>query len=710
MGDGGSSRQDPEVPTLEELAPLFPELELEELIGRGGMGAVYLATQSALGRKVALKVLLGDLSSAPSFARRFEREARTLASLSHPGCVVIHDFGERDGFFFLLMEYVDGANLRQLLETREVAPREALSIVSRICDGLQYAHDAGVVHRDIKPENIIVTRDGRVKILDYGLAKLIDPTREDSHLTGTFQAMGSVHYMAPEQWKKPLEVDHRADIYSLGVVFYELLTGELPVGRFPLPSQKVEVDVRLDEVVLKALEIEPERRWQHASDVKTQMQGLGEPPPRRSTAATERQTEKKRGIPGWAIALIVLLLALPMLGLILLIPVSLLGVQTNDLSGTISGSEVIELEARLEQAPEDLFEYPDAGGAPLPMPTVILDAAEIEEPREQYLLTPHRFTELRITPGQAVQLEPVLRATLLFQRQYESDAVLHSERPWPGHLHVELDAFAEKFASLKEKLEAKARFFTDGILGADELIEAFASEGLLARGSVPVEIYLQRWESGYRAVEIPADGSGDAVRSSGDVLPARFHHLWDLPGNESNGLPPEAHVRRGNFPRTIEGDSVWLEDDLLRLGLSAEEAAGIASVVGEARDRYLALEAEHSTVTWNEEGHLIVSIEPFFSGEESYAETTWRAVRDKVSEFSRLPVVKDHLELSKVLTRGGEAEEFELWLERDRLIYLRNQGDRTRRQTSRVVDGEVPLDSPYRRFWQRGQELVGETR
>ena len=256
-------------PAVEDLAPHFPQLEIEQLLGCGGMGAVYKARQTSLDRTVALKVLPPDPDRDPAFAERFTREARALAKLSHPNVVMVFEFGEAGQFYYLVMEYVDGVDLRCTIRGGTLPPREALTIVPQICEALQYAHDNGVVHRDIKPENILLGKDGRVKIADFGLAKLLVPTSEQMALTGTQQVMGTPHYMAPEQLEKPAEVDHRADIYSLGVVFYELLTGELPLGHFAPPSQKANVGAGLDSVVMRSLAKEPERRYQHASDVKS---------------------------------------------------------------------------------------------------------------------------------------------------------------------------------------------------------------------------------------------------------------------------------------------------------------------------------------------------------------------------------------------------------------------------------------------------------
>jgi serine/threonine protein kinase len=296
-------------PTIAELAPEFPQLELLELLGRGGMGAVYKARQRSLDRLVALKLLRPGLDADPSFAERFTREARALAQLNHPGIVTLYEFGRTPGgLYFILMEFVDGLNLRQLLAAGQLAPPEALAIVPPLCDALQYAHDRGIVHRDIKPENILIDRLGHVKVADFGLAKLAAPlassipspndkssprTSAQSaapalDLTEEGKVMGTPRYMAPEQRTQPDAVDHRADIYALGVVLYQMLTGELPdADKLQPPSHRVQIDVRLDEIVLRALSTNPALRYAAASEFKTQVEHVT-----RTSPSADKNTEK----------------------------------------------------------------------------------------------------------------------------------------------------------------------------------------------------------------------------------------------------------------------------------------------------------------------------------------------------------------------------------------------------------------------------------
>ena len=290
--DAGLGTQSWKTPTLAEIASAFPELEVLGHLGTGGMGCVYRVRERDSGRISALKVLPRELATDPAFVERFEREARTLSRLRHPHIVGVHGFGQAGGFCFLLMEFVDGANLRQALRSGRFTPQQALALIPPICEALQAAHSQGVLHRDIKPENLLLDAEGRVKIADFGIAKLLEgpgaSAGEAYTLTRTGARIGTPHYMAPEQVETPDQVDHRADIYSLGVVFYELLTGELPLGRFPAPSIKAGLDARVDDIVFRALAKERELRQQTADQMKAEVEGLG------GTESEERDKPAKR--------------------------------------------------------------------------------------------------------------------------------------------------------------------------------------------------------------------------------------------------------------------------------------------------------------------------------------------------------------------------------------------------------------------------------
>ncbi len=293
---GDSPAAQPPLPP-EQIAPHFPQLEILECLGRGGMGVVYKARQKTLNRFVALKLLAPERVRDVKFAERFTREAQALAALNHPNIVTIYDFGQAGGFYFLLMEFVDGVNLRQLLRARKFTPEEALTIVPPLCDALQFAHERGIVHRDIKPENLLLDKTGRVKVADFGIAKMLGAdnggkgSESIAPENATQNAVGTPGYSAPEQKSDPQRVDSRADIYSLGVVFYEMLTGELPGKKIEAPSKKVQIDVRLDEVVLRALEKTPELRWQTAADLRTRVETIA------STASEEQPKAAQSGVP-----------------------------------------------------------------------------------------------------------------------------------------------------------------------------------------------------------------------------------------------------------------------------------------------------------------------------------------------------------------------------------------------------------------------------
>lgn len=261
-----SNLRDFNLPTPEELDAALPRLRVSSLIAHGGMGAVYKATQTELDRVVAIKVLPTELSRDFQFTRRFQQEARTLARLNHPHIVTVHDSGVADEWCYIVMEYIEGVTLREAIQAGKMSPEKAIAIVPELCDALKTAHRQGIVHRDIKPENILLSNEGTVKIADFGIAKLLYADESAEYNAGTRK------YMAPEQLGGSADVDHRADIYSLGVVFYELLTGEMPTDRFVPPSHSAAVDSRIDQVVRKTLQKRPELRYQDVRDIATELE------------------------------------------------------------------------------------------------------------------------------------------------------------------------------------------------------------------------------------------------------------------------------------------------------------------------------------------------------------------------------------------------------------------------------------------------------
>ena len=261
-----------EAPEPQELdASLGGRYRITNFLGRGGMGAVYRGVDTRLDRAVAIKVLPIENTDHPVTLARFEQEAKAMASLDHPHTVKVFDFGTTaEGHVYIVMEYVDGRDLRALRQSGELSLAQALELISQVCAALHYAHERGIVHRDVKPANILVTRDGRAKVADFGVARIVQA--EGGRIAGeafteTGNVVGTPDYMAPEQ-RTGQKVDRRADLYALGVMLYEFLTGALPRGSWPLPSETVAVDARLDEIVLRALQEKPAARYQYAAEFK----------------------------------------------------------------------------------------------------------------------------------------------------------------------------------------------------------------------------------------------------------------------------------------------------------------------------------------------------------------------------------------------------------------------------------------------------------
>ncbi|HYF33855.1 MAG TPA: serine/threonine-protein kinase, partial [Prosthecobacter sp.] len=258
-------------PPPEVLEPVFMGFDHFDFIDRGGMGAVYSARQKSLDRRVAIKILPPELGQDDNFVDRFHQEARLLAKLQHPNIVTVYDFGSTPaGHLFIVMEHVQGKSLLALMKEKAIGPLRSIEIACQVCDALQFAHEHGIVHRDIKPTNILVDDRGKVRVADFGLAKLAGSNlvHITTARTQAGRAIGTPGYAAPEQRRAEPAVDCRADIFSLGVTLYEMLTGHTPVGVFESPSRKAGTPPALDRVVLRALQERPELRYQSAAQMK----------------------------------------------------------------------------------------------------------------------------------------------------------------------------------------------------------------------------------------------------------------------------------------------------------------------------------------------------------------------------------------------------------------------------------------------------------
>lgn len=281
-------------------APL-PALDgflVQERIGQGGMGEVFRCTRASDQCAVAVKILTPQMAAVPDYVRRFGREAAAMAQLDHPGIVRLVGRGKASGHVFIAMELIDGISLRLWAHQNRPTARQLARLLAQVAHALAYAHARAVVHRDLKPDNVLVTAEERTKVLDFGLAGLHAEGAEC--LTQSHVAMGTANYMAPEQRKDAKRADHRADLYSFGVMTYELLTGELPVGRFPPPSKLVPgLDPRWDALVERCLEVEPAARPHSALELAHSLEALAGIAPQMELAPRTRRKQPKSGIWSW---------------------------------------------------------------------------------------------------------------------------------------------------------------------------------------------------------------------------------------------------------------------------------------------------------------------------------------------------------------------------------------------------------------------------
>ena len=279
--------------------PSIDGFNVLERVGQGGMGEVFRCTRRPDGHPVAVKVLAQSLAVVPDYVKRFEREAAAMAQLDHPGVVRLLDRGRTGPHCWISMELIDGVSLRTHAHQARPSARALARLLAQVAHALAYAHARGVVHRDLKPDNVLVQPDGRTKVLDFGLAGLYVAGAEC--LTQSNVAMGTANYMAPEQRKDAKHVDHRADLYSFGVMTYELLTGELPVGRFPQPSKVIPgLEKSWDTLVERCLDLDPAKRPHSALELAHLLEGMsGVSPPMELAPRTRRKAAGRSRLWSW---------------------------------------------------------------------------------------------------------------------------------------------------------------------------------------------------------------------------------------------------------------------------------------------------------------------------------------------------------------------------------------------------------------------------
>jgi serine/threonine protein kinase len=587
-------------PSIEHLAPRFPNLEIIQLLGQGGMGAVYKVRQLELERIAALKVLPEQVAQEPGFPERFLREARLLASLSHPHIVTVYEFGQRDGTYFLLMEFVDGVTLRQALRSEPIhrlSPKEALTVVGQLCDALQFAHDENVIHRDIKPENILIDKRGRVKIADFGLARMLGRSAGMLTLTGTNQLLGTPIYMAPEQIEGTGSVDHRVDIYSMGVVFYELLTGELPLGRFAPPSQRAELDARLDEVVFRTLEKEPDLRYQKASEVRTAVDSIGTAAHAQSRRPVEITTTR-----------------------------NLLRLLTAFAAGI---AFMVFLPATLNWVDSLQASYGD-DTADTALADTSTSANVMYDRRVGDEAVASATTSFGAGDGQDMSMMGIGSSGDMMG----SDAGFSNEEPdsMSGEFPSEFDTTAVAEEPMSGAEEGLSEFDDVAGLGSD-------FEG----GTVAA------MDTGFGPDAAAAEfGGSDGLQSSGSVESELSEAMEG--GQGFSELPAAA--------LTIESQTVTL--DHARLSMPHDDLAAVDPILTEIHERYMRLEALHSLVVYHD-GVITTEIRPFPKETSALINEMWTQLDDVVSVTHQrelrdlLPLTSDINAISEKGMGGGYA-------------------------------------------------------
>jgi serine/threonine protein kinase len=403
-------------PEASHLAPLFPGYDILELIATGGMGAVFLAVQKSLERKVALKILPIELSKDAAFCAGFEAEAKAMARLNHPNLIGVYDFGEAGGMLYIIMEYVPGQSLYHSAYHLAIDPGEVIRLITGICNGLGHAHENGIIHRDIKPANILLDLNAQPKIGDFGLARPVERKPQEGE-----EIFGTPHYTAPEVVAAPQTVDNRADIFSVGVMLHELLTGKLPADD-PRPASVIaHCDPRFDAIIRRATQPAPAARYASAREISDELQVIARPlaakapgvarmPPPRPVANRSAHPlvppRKAAGIPSW-------------------VPLLLAAV------GAIAGILYVQKKPPETPAAPPVASAPPAAPEKRPPTAPIVEEPEPEVPLSPTTLPePARPPEPSIEPLPAMKVatKPTLKPAPLSQASPKSDVKGFFER------------------------------------------------------------------------------------------------------------------------------------------------------------------------------------------------------------------------------------------------------------------------------------------
>lgn len=425
-------------PSAEELSAMLPQYEITHLIAAGGMGAVYAGMQRALDRPVAIKILPPGAARDHESIDRFRTEAKAMARLTHANIPAVYDFDVSAGYCYLAMEFIDGWNVHQLIVQKELSPELTYSLLIQTCEALQFAHQRGIVHGDLKPSNLLVTQEGVLKLADFGLAQLTGSRENES-----YEPMGTPEYAAPELWQPGVVMDQRADLYSLGCVFYEMLTGAPPQGQFQLPAVPLKLDPRVDVIIARCMQQNPDLRYQSAAEVKKALEAIREPahssaaprsavrvvrpPARRSTTPRRRQGSRPAASSPGSPLLWVLLAAL-----VIAIVVYLM---------QHSGTPAVPVPAA-DPAGRPAMADPDKTTPPLPPPPVTPPPAKPAPP----VTPPPAVAEA--VPGTPAVSQATLDQLAAFRTKYRAEW----QTVVAGKFQAERDRIANFYTAALEKL------------------------------------------------------------------------------------------------------------------------------------------------------------------------------------------------------------------------------------------------------------------